>query len=76
MCIKTARFNIPNIWCMWSRKILTVQSYYATIYCSITEVILLGKNELYRLLEEGLAEIEAGNTYSIQEVFEEIEKNL
>lgn len=76
MCTKTARFNIPNIWCMRSRKILTVQSYYATIYCSITEVILLGKNELYRLLEEGLAEIEAGNTYSIQEVFEEIEKNL
>ena len=28
------------------------------------------KNELYRLLEEGLTEIEAGETYSIQEVFE------
>lgn len=37
---------------------------------------MLEKNELYRLLEEGLAEIEAGETYSIQEVFEEIEKNL
>ena len=37
---------------------------------------MLKKNELYRLLEEDLAEIEAGNTYSIQEVFEEIEKNL
>ena len=40
------------------------------------EVILLKKNELYRLLEEGLAEIEAGETYSIQKVFEEIEKEL
>ena len=37
---------------------------------------MLEKNELYRLLEEGLTEIEAGETYSIQEVFEEIEKNL
>lgn len=27
------------------------------------------ENELYRLLEEGLAEIEAGETYSIQKVF-------
>ena len=34
------------------------------------------ENELYRLLEEGLAEIEDGNTYSIQEVFEEIEEEL
>lgn len=34
------------------------------------------ENELYRLLEEGLSEIEAGNTYSIQEVFEKIEKEL
>ena len=41
-----------------------------------TEVSLLKENELYRLLEESLAEIEAGETYSIQEVFEEIEKNL
>ena len=76
MCTKTEHFSIPNIWCMRSRKILTVQQYYATIYCSITEVILLEKNELYRFLEEGLTEIEAGETYSIQEVFEEIEKNL
>ena len=37
---------------------------------------MLEKNEFYRFLEEGLAEIEAGETYSIQEVFEEIEKNL
>ena len=37
---------------------------------------MLKENELYRLLEEGLAEIEAGNTYSIQEEFEEIEKEL
>lgn len=40
------------------------------------EVILLEKNELYRLLEEGLTEIEDGEKYSVQEVFEEIEKNL
>lgn len=40
------------------------------------EVSLAEENELYRLLEEGLAEIEAGETYSIQEVFEEIEKEL
>lgn len=76
MCTKTARFNIPNIWCMRSRKILTVQQYYATIYLRKMEVRSVEENELYRLLEEGLAEIEAGNTYSIQEVFEEIEKNL
>lgn len=37
---------------------------------------MLEKNELYRLLEKGLAEIEAGETYSIQEVFEEIEEEL
>ena len=37
---------------------------------------MLEKNELYRLLEEGLTEIEAGETYSIQEVFEEIEEEL
>ena len=37
---------------------------------------MLKENELYRLLEEGLAEIEAGEKYSVQEVFEEIEKNL
>ena len=41
-----------------------------------TEVRSVEENELYRLLEEGLAEIEAGETYSIQEVFEEIEKEL
>ena len=40
------------------------------------EVILLEKNELYRLLEESLAEIEDGEKYSVQEVFEEIEKEL
>lgn len=34
------------------------------------------ENELYRLLEEGLTEIEAGEKYSVQELFEEIEKNL
>ena len=34
------------------------------------------ENELYRLLEKGLAEIEAGEKYSVQELFEEIEKNL
>ena len=39
------------------------------------EVSLAEENELYRLLEESLAEIEAGETYSI-EVFEEIEKEL
>ena len=76
MCIKTAHFSIPNIWCMRSRKTLTVQQYYATIYRGKTEVSLLEENELYRLLEEGLAEIEAGETYSIQKVFEEIEKEL
>ena len=76
MCIKTARFNIPNIWCMRSRKILTVQQYYATIYLRKMEVRSVEENELYRLLEEGLAEIEAGETYSIQEVFEEIEEEL
>ena len=37
---------------------------------------MLEKNELYRLLEEGLTEIEDGEKYSVQEVFEEIEKNL
>ena len=37
---------------------------------------MLKENELYRLLEEGLAEIEDGEKYSVQEVFEEIEKNL
>ena len=36
----------------------------------------MGENELYRLLEEDLAEIEAGEIYSIQEVFEEIEEEL
>lgn len=34
------------------------------------------ENELYRFLEEGLTEIEDGEKYSVQEVFEEIEKNL
>ena len=34
------------------------------------------ENELYRLLEEGLTEIEDGEKYSVQEVFEEIEKEL
>ena len=76
MCTKMARFNIPNIWCMRSRKILTVQQYYATMYLRKMEVRSVEENELYRLLEEGLAEIEAGETYSIQKVFEEIEKNL
>ena len=37
---------------------------------------MLEKNELYRLLEEGLTEIEAGEKYSVQEVFEEIEEEL
>ena len=37
---------------------------------------LAEENELYRFLEEGLTEIEAGEKYSVQEVFEEIEKNL
>ena len=37
---------------------------------------MLEENEFYRLLEEGLAEIEAGDTYSIQEVFEGIEEEL
>ena len=32
------------------------------------------ENELYRLLEEGLAEIEKGQTYDAKKVFEEIEK--
>ena len=36
----------------------------------------MGENEFYRLLEEGLAEIEKGQTYNAKEVFEEIEKNL
>lgn len=76
MCTKTARFNIPNIWCMRSRKILTVQQYYATIYLRKMEVRSVEENELYRLLEEGLTEIEAGEKYSVQELFEEIEKNL
>ena len=76
MCTKTARFNIPNIWCMRSRKILTVQQYYATIYLRKREVRSVEENELYRLLEEGLTEIEAGEKYSVQELFEEIEKNL
>lgn len=34
------------------------------------------KNELYRLLEEVLTEIEDGEKYSVQEVFEEIEEEL
>ena len=34
------------------------------------------ENELYRLLEEGLTEIEAGEKYSVQELFEEIEEEL
>ena len=37
---------------------------------------MLKKNELYCLLEESLAEIEAGEKYSVQEVFEEIEEEL
>ncbi len=37
---------------------------------------MLEKNELYRFLEEGLTEIEDGEKYSVQEVFEEIEKEL
>ena len=76
MCTKTARFNIPNIWCMRSRKILTVQQYYATIYQRKMEVSLVEENELYRLLGECLAEIEDREKYSVQEVFEEIEKKL
>ena len=34
------------------------------------------ENELYRLLEEGLAEIKKGQTYNAKEVFAEIEKKL
>ena len=37
---------------------------------------MLEKNELYRFLEEGLTEIEDGEKYSVQEVFEEIEEEL
>ena len=34
------------------------------------------ENELYRLLEEGLTEIEKGQTYDAKEVFEETEEEL
>lgn len=37
---------------------------------------LVGKYELYHLLEKGLAEIEAGEVYDAQDVFAEIEENL
>ena len=47
---------------------------YAKLNIIFAEVRSVEENELYRLLEEGLAEIEKGQTYDAKKVFEEIEK--
>ena len=58
-----------------SKKFVSAKDY-AKLNIIFAEVSLAEENELYRLLEEGLTEIEDGEKYSVQEVFEEIEKNL
>ena len=58
-----------------SKKFVSAKDY-AKLNIIFAEVRSVEENELYHLLEEGLAEIEAGETYSIQEVFEEIEEEL
>ena len=71
-CIKRQKIKV---YAVYSKNFVSAR-VDAILNIIFAEVRLVENNELYRLLEEGLAEIEAGETYSIQEVFEEIEKEL